>query len=201
MLRHPVLSVFALAAALFTSGCLGLGGEPPVIARHAIDLIHPEPVAVAEQLPSLAVRSFEARQRYEARVLRVELDGTKTYLEFDRWLEDPQDALTDVVREALADSRLFTVVGPATSGFEGDLILDGTVLECDLLRTAEGPWRARLKLRLDVARTESSEMLHAGVYTAEHDLPGASAAGLGRTMSRCAGDVIAEALATWQRGR
>ncbi len=201
MIPRPLLSAFALAAVFLTTSCLGLGGEPPVITRHSIDLIQIESVSLDAQFPSLAVRAFEGRQRYEARVLRRDDDGTTTYLEFDRWLEDPQDALTDVVREALAQSRAFTVVGPATSGFDPELMLDGTVLACDLHRVPQGPWRARLMLRLDVARLESNEMLHAGVYTAERELPGASATGLGRAISECTAEIVAQALADWQGAR
>jgi hypothetical protein len=196
-MRPRLLASLALLGALFTSSCLGLGGTPPEITRHSIDLIPIEPVDGPATFPSLAVRAFEGRQRYEPRVLRADSDGTMTYLEFDRWLEDPADALTDVIREALSQSREFAVVGPATSAFKGELMLDGTVLVCDLLRTAEGPWRARLVLRLDAARLEDAEMLHADIYTAEVALPGRSPDGLGHAMSECAHQVVKAALVDW----
>lgn len=197
-MRRHILSVVVIGAAFLTSSCFGLGGSPPVIHRHSIDLIQADEVATEPMYPSLAVRAFESRQRYEARVLRVDADGATTYLEFDRWLEDPQDALTDVVREALSHSGAFDVVAPATSGFSAAYILDGTILRCDVLRPANGPWRAQLSLRLDVARVDRAEMLHAAVYSAERALPGASTDGLGAAMTACAVQVVREALADWE---
>jgi len=196
-MRRPLLAALAIVASLFTSSCLGLGGEPPVITRHSIDLIPIQPFDGDPLFPSIAVRNFEGRLRYGSRVLRVDGDGTTTYLAFDRWLEDPNEALTDVVREALAQSAQFTVVGPATTAFKPELMLDVTVLSCDLVRTDEGPWRARLVLRLDAARLESAEMLHAAVYKAERDLPGESSEGLGHAMSECVHDVVKAALLDW----
>jgi hypothetical protein len=197
-MRHPLLSVCALVGVLFTSSCLGIGGEPPNISRHSIDLVRMEPVTETPYFPSLAVRSFEGRQRYESRVLRLDADGTLRYLENERWLEDPRDALTDVVREALAGSQAFDVVGPATSEFQGEYMLDGTVLRCDLIASATGPWRARLVIRLDAAHLKSGEMLHAAVYAAERDLPGRSAAGIGPAITECAGEIVEEALEDWR---
>ena len=195
-MRPPLIPV--LLVALGTTSCFGLGGSPPEIHRHSIGLFEIEKVCEEPVFPSIAVRNFEGRQRYEARVLVIdESDGTLSYYENERWLEDPRDALTDVVREGLAISGAFEVVGPVTSGFIADYILDGTVLECDVIKTTSGPWRARLALRLDAARVENSEMLNAAVYRAERDLPAADVHGVGRAMTACAKEITENAGRDW----
>lgn len=204
-MRRARLRGVALAVGLVLAagGCIQIGGDAvPDARRHALD--DADAAAVASDAPAadfdatLGVPLFDARARYGMRVVATDDDdgGTVTLLEFERWVEDPRDGLTDVVREALAESGAFRSVQRADSGLGSDLELRGFIKAYDLVRAGGGS-RARLRLRLTLSDRRTDEVLHTAVFQAERPVPGPDTTGLGRAMTECAGDVASQALAAW----
>ena len=188
-----------IVAALLLGGCinLGLGGSGPMpdLHRHTLDAA----AGVAARpgnAPSLAVRTFGSRSRYDIRVVRRDDADGFSYLEFERWGDLPGNALTDAVREGLAGTGAFTSVSSAGDAFVVERFLDGYLLAFELVKTASGPWKARLSVRL-VLSDRSGKLLHTAVYTVTHDLPGDGPAGLGPAMSAAVGEVVNHAVADW----
>jgi len=189
-----------LVAALLLGGCINLGlgnvGGTPDLHRHTLDAaagVTARPGAA----PSLAVRGFGARARFDIRVVRREGADDFSYLEFERWGEVPANAVTDAVREALAASGAFTAVSAAGDALVVERFLDGYLLAFDLVKTPSGPWKARVSVRL-VLSDRLGKLLHTAVYTSEHDLPGGAPDGLGPAMSAAVGDAVNHALADWE---
>jgi ABC-type uncharacterized transport system auxiliary subunit len=119
------------------------------------------------------------------------------YLEFERWGEQPANAVTDAVREALAGTGSFTAVSAAGDALVADRYLDGYVLAFDLVETPSGPWKARVALRL-VLSDRAGKLLHTSVYDASRPLPGRDPAGLGPAMAASVGEAVTKALADWE---
>jgi ABC-type uncharacterized transport system auxiliary subunit len=184
-----------LALALLLSGCIQIGGDKVrEVRRHALDV-----ASVSTDTPidaSVRVSLFDARARYDLRVVAADESGTVSFLEFERWAEDPRDGLTDLVRETLAESGAFRSVQRADSGLEADMDLRGFVSACDLIRSGAGS-RARLRLRLTLSDGNTDQVRHSASYQAERPLPGDDATGLGAAMTECVGDVLTRALADW----
>lgn len=199
-MRKTTLAALLVTAALAFPGCLGLGGRhAPEIRRHSIDL--PEVVGAPGVEPifgPVIVRQFTARGRYEPRVLVIEGAGRVDYLEFDRWVEDPSQAVTTVVRESMASSGRFAAVAAATSEMRTDLVVDGAVLACDVIRRPGQPWRARLVVRLEATERGSGEMVASDAYAAERDLPGEGVEGLGAAMGECVVEIMERAMQDWE---
>lgn len=189
----------AVGLVLALGGCInvGLGGkeEKPEMRRHALDAASGV-TARAGSAPSVGVRGFSARSRYDVRVVRRDGEDAFTYLEYDRWAEPPADSVGDAVREALSASRAFSFVGRAADGPDVDRWLDGYVLQFEMLRPAKGPMKAKCALRLTLT-DRAGKALASGVFEGSRDLAGDSSAGLGPAMSGALGDVVNRALAEW----
>ncbi len=200
-MNKPQIAALLIAVAFATPGCLSLGGgEAPPIRRHSIDLPAVDVVEAETLYEPIVVRQFASRGRYELRVLVQDGPGRVSYLEHDRWVEDPAEALTTVVRETLAASGRFAAVAASTSEMQTDLVLDGALLACDVIRPAGGPWRARMAVRLEVTERSTGRMISAMSLESESDLPGASSEGLGAAIGHCIEDIVARAMALWQSG-
>lgn len=198
-MRTSTFAALVIAAALALPGCLGLGGKhAPDIGRHSIDLPEIVDSDVEPIFGPVIVRQFTARGRYELRVLATDGAGRVEYLDFERWVEEPSQAVTTVMREAMAASGRFAAVAAATSEMRTDLVVDGSVLACDLVREAGRPWRARLVVRIEATERGSGEMVASSSYAAERDLPGESVDGLGAAMGDCVADIIERAMAAWE---
>jgi ABC-type uncharacterized transport system auxiliary subunit len=197
-MRKLTRTAFLALAALALPACLSLGGEgPPKIRRHSIDL--PEIIVAAEEpiFGPIIVKEFASRGRYEPRVLVTDGPGQVEYLELDRWVEEPSDAVTTVIRELLASSGKFEAVAASTSEMQTDQVLDGSLIACDVVRDGAGPWRVRFAVRLEATQRSTGEMIVARAYEAERTLPGAGTEGLGAAMGDCVADVVQQALADW----
>ncbi len=186
----PALAVSILA------GCLSLGGEPVVIHRHALD---PIPAVIPEPLsgPVLALRALDALARYEQRVVLRRADGRIVFLETERWVEDPADAVRIALRERLLMSGRFRSVIDAAAAFESDYTVEGTLLVCDLVEGADGSRSARLGFRLLLAETLSGRVVHDGAHIAEVELSGDGNDGLGPAMTEALGEAAAAAVNAW----
>ncbi len=194
-----VRAAFVGMLATLLAGCVHVGPEAdaPAIRRHALDLLPPPTVQLPDGVHTLAVRDFDSRRRYEARVVRRTPEGALTFLENERFVEDPRECVTTVVREALAQSGAFRLVVPASGGFETDLLLDGNVLAFDLVEPKSGPWTAHLALRLTLADAHGG-VLSSAALDAERPLPGPSPEGLGPALGACLREVLDRALAAWR---
>jgi len=198
-MRRVSLATLVVAAALTLPGCFSLGGdEAPEIRRHSIDLPDMSAVQQAPDFGPVIVRQFASRARYEPRVVAIDGPGRVVYLDGDRWVEDPAEAVTTVLRESLATSGAFEAVAAATSEMQTDLVLDGSLLACDVLREPAGPWRVRLAVRLEVTDRRTGDMVAAESFDVQHALPGAGTDGLGAAVGRCVDDVVTQALASWR---
>ena len=199
-MTRPRTRRLAPLVALLAAGCiqLGPGEDAPEIRRHALDAAEVPDAGEPGALPSLAVRGFTARGRYDLRVVRREVSGQVRLQEFERWLEAPSDALTTVVRENLARSRAFASVSAAEAGFEAALVLEGSVLAFDVVDAQDGARSARLALRLDLAEARGGRLVHSATWTAERPLPDGDEAHLGPVMSACVADVVARAVPAWR---
>lgn len=182
-------------------GCISVdvagGGSKPDLHRHTIDAA----AGVTQRprtLPSLAVRPFGARSRYDIRVVRREGADSVAYLEFERWAEPPADAAADAVRESLAASGAFAAVSASVDALRVERSLDGYVLAFELVKTPSGPWRARFAARLSMSDRDGN-LLASAVYEGKADLPGEGPAGLGRAMSAAIGEAVNAALNDWTK--
>lgn len=199
-MRNTKLAAVLLVTALAVPGCLALGGKgAPPVRRHSIDLPSLGKETVEPIHGPIVVRQFASRGRYELRVLTVDAPGRVSYLELDRWAEDPSEAVTTFVRERMASSGRFAAVAPATSEMETDLVLDGALLAFDLVRPESGPPRARVALRLEVTERSTGTMVHAAAYEAERALPGEGTDGLGSATGACLEEIVEKAMAAWER--
>ena len=197
-MRKSQFAALVIAAALALPGCLGLGGShAPEIRRHSIDLPNFGDSAAEPIFGPVIVRQFTARGRYELRVLATDGAGRVEYLELDRWVEEPSQAITTFMREAMAASGRFAAVAAATSEMRTELVVEGGVLSCDLVREEGRPWRAKLVVRLEATERGSGAMVASNAYSAERDLLGESVDGLGAAMGACATDIIERAMADW----
>ena len=196
-------ALLGLAAALPAAGCIQIAPEQSTaVRRHALDVV---PVAAPEgaagALPTLAVREFTARRRYDARVVRRGTAGELTFLEFDRWVEEPAEAVTTVVREELARSGAFHGVTSAGAAFETALVLEGVLLAFDVIVGADGSETARVEMRLDLAGTTHGDLVHSGRFVAERPVAKVPGGGIGPAMSACVADAVRDALAAWAAAR
>lgn len=200
MLRRLLLTVTVTGAvALGAGGCLSVGGSgaPAVEKVHALDSAQLT-TSQGGGGPALSVRSFSARRRFDDRVVRREPGGGVVMSETERWAESPADAVTDAVREALAQSGSFAGVFPATGGYVAALTLEGYVLACDLVRTPSGPWKALFRVRLDIGNVKTGVLVTSGVFEGLADLPGAASEGLGPAMGTAIGKAMDAAVADWK---
>jgi ABC-type uncharacterized transport system auxiliary subunit len=191
------LRAVASGAVLFLAGCVNLGADaaPSVEQVHAL-----APVAVRAPLNSaevLAVHAFRSRARFDARLIREDPDGRLTVYEHERWAEEPAEAATDAVREALASSKLFAGVFPSVEGAKATRSLHGFVLGFHVVAPAQGAWRAAFRVRFDLVDVNAGELLASGAYEGTAPLPGASTVGLGAAMGKAVGDALSAAVAAW----
>ncbi len=197
--RILAVALASVLAAALLPACIhvGIGNDADdlVTRRHAIE---PHQIGPAEgAAPTLAVRPFESGRRYALRIIARDPDGEIEILDEERWAEAPRDALTVATRESLASCGRFETCIPATVNLVAGLTLDGDVLVCDLVRSADGPSSARLRLRLMLGDYATGTVLHSGVYTASQPLPGKDARGIGPAMSKATADVLRQALHAW----
>ena len=194
-------SVLALPLALALSGCItvGLAGgdEDRQIRFHTLDGSVVAASVKESSSKVLKVREFEALQRYEPRVVRRTEDQTLEHLEFERWADEPTDAVTIGVWHALATSGLFDGVLRAGSDHAVDLVLDGFIQRYDLVRTASGPWQARFSIRFDLADARTGKLLNSRTVDVSRELPGPAADGLGRAMGQCVSEAVRVASDRW----
>jgi len=192
----------ALLVALLLGGCIsvGIGGSEPTPEIRFHVLASPATTARTKELwpISIAVRGLDVRGRYEVRV--VESDGADTlrFREFERWADEPDEALTVAVRESLVAQGNFRAVLSAGSGLRADLELSGQVLAFDMVRPAEGPLRARFVARLVLSDGRSGELKRVVSVRGEQPLAGRDAAGLGTAMAAAVDQAVQELLRNWK---
>lgn len=168
--------------------------------------------------PVIAVRSFRARDRFGKHVVRRDDAGRITPLDHEIWADEPSQAVSDAVREALAATGKFAAAVDPSDAHESDYVLSGTLLEFAVVlprgsseRTdaqqatspgaSGGAAKALLRARMTVADSRSGRVRATGAYSGEADLPGATAAGLGPAMSRALGQAIRALLADLETAR
>lgn len=202
---RAVLSMALALAAAALSGCItvDVGGSksPDVVDRfHVLDAVAPPPAPQSGRGPALVVRTFRGRDRFSRHVVRREPDGTITSYANDFWADEPVHAVTDAVREALAESGAFASVSDSADGHETPLVLGGQVLDFGVDASKPGaPPSARVRLRLAVSAGASGAVLHSGVFDASEPLGGEGLAGLGVAESRAVSRALADALAAWTK--
>jgi ABC-type uncharacterized transport system auxiliary subunit len=200
--------VVTAGLSLAATACITVGlGEPRAVPEdrfHALDAALLEPlVRRADEPPPdavVAVRTFGARRRFDDRVVVRREHATLAYLEFERWTEPPDLAVTDAVREALAASGLVRAAFPAGEGHLAHLVLDGYVLDFEVREPPEGPLVAHARVRLDLGDMVSGELVSSGAYAGTAELPGRTVDGLPQAMGRALGAALGSALASWRAG-
>lgn len=194
----------ALSSCL-AGGCVhvGIGGgeEPPAIRFHTLgDAAGEQPAVSAPRSfeGTVALRGFTARGRYEARVVEQGEGDTLRFLEFERWGDEPAESVGIAVRRALERSGAFGgVVGPGST-LDVRYELRGEVLGYDLVRTVEGPYKARFGATFELSLRASGELLAVRTEWAERPLPGRSAEGLGGAMATAVAEVTGRVVAGWR---
>lgn len=191
--------LFALLLPLL-AGCVnvGIGGSEPTPDIRFHVLGDPEPVATTRELwpTSIAVRRLRVGGRYEARVVERAGDDTLRFREYERWADEPDEALTAAVIESLVARGNFRAVLSADAGLRSHLELTGDVLAFDLLRSEDGPLRAAFAARFQLA-DRGGELLATAHVRGEEPLPGRTAEGLGAAMGKAVDRAVGTLLEQW----
>ena len=118
--------------AFLLAGCVsvGLGGkaDDPVIRFHTMDGAVSVPKAASAAGTSVALREFTLRDRYELRVIIRTSDATVEFLDLERWADEPREAISIAVAQALAESGTFAQVVPA--GYDHAVPAERTLSSC-----------------------------------------------------------------------
>lgn len=192
----------AVAAAPILASCvsvkLGPDKESAEADRfHALDraevgALPPAPGA----LPVIAVRTFRTRDRFDRHVVRREGPGLVSSMDHDHWADEPDAAVTEAVREALASCGRFAAAVDPSDAHGAQLVLDGVLLD---FSWGADPPVARFAARLTLSSAVGGDVLSTSVHEADEPVPGPGTAGLGPAMGRAAGRALRAALERWEK--
>lgn len=205
-------TLLCAAAAAALAGCIsvkvGSDEEPAEADRfHALDraelgpgatsgapLGAPPPAAAKGPLPVIAVRAFRARDRFDRHVVRHDGPGLVTPLDRDFWADEPDAAVTEAVREALASCGRYAAAVDPSDAHRAQLALDGVLL--DFTWSADPP-SARFAARFTLSDAATGQVLSTSVHEAVEPFSGPATSGLGPAMSRAAGRALRAAMERW----
>jgi len=195
--------LLATLAAGLCGGCISVGlagdGPAPAMRFHTLEAPTVSRGSTPASKHAVAVSRIDARERHDVRVVERMPDRTVRFLEFDRWADSPDEAVSVALREALAASGIFRRVSDAASAHPVTHTIDGHLLAFELIPSASGPWKAHIAVRLTLGPALGGDGHHTELYDATRDLPGAGTNGLGEAMSACVGDVLGQAVAAWRK--
>ena len=214
--RFHALDAADLGASGATTGATRAGAATSASGGTSGPSDAPAPATLRR--PVIAVRSFRARDRFGKHVVRRDDAGRITPLDHEIWADEPSQAVSDAVREALSSTGRFAAAVDPSDAHESDYVLSGTLLEfavvlprgsserADAQQTpspgASGvAAKALFRARMTVADSRSGRVRATGAYSGEADLPGPTAAGLGPAMSRALGQAIRALLADLETAR
>ncbi len=140
-------AILGVTALMLLSGCLGPRQAAPV-QRYAFT---PEIVAptVPETDYTLGLRPLVPALPYRLRMVYLEEQRRLGSLPLAEWAEQPAEAVTRALTDALAASGRFQDVGDAANMNRPDYILTGELRKFHENRTQE-PWTAEIEVRLEL---------------------------------------------------
>ena len=177
-----VRALLLAALAAGSAGCISVGlagdGTQPEMRFHTLEAPILPKTGDPASPHSVAVARLSARERHDVRVVKRLPDRTVRFLDFERWADSPDEAVSVAIRESLAVSGTFRSVSDAADGHPVTHSLDGHLLAFELIPSESGPWKARLAVRLTLVPVRSDpaqggEGHHTGRYEATRELPDA----------------------------
>lgn len=193
--RVGVVALLCLGPALFGPGCAGI--KPSYVPTHyytvtlgGVDLDIGDGIEL-----TLMVARFEARERYDERIVTRRNPFEIEYAEYDRWVERPDTLVTTAVTDWLRDAGLFRRVASEERGPAYDLILRGQVLAFE--RSGD---RAICTLDLSLyGGANGRDVLWSDTLSSETPLRGDSFPALAEGLSEGLGSILIQAIEQWKR--
>lgn len=140
-------SLLAVTVAMPLCGCLG-PREVASVQRYALDPDIAAPSAPATEY-TLGVRPLVPAQPYRLRMVYLQEQRRIETMTLAEWAEQPADAVTRALIDALAASGHFKDVGDAANMNRPDYVLTGDLRKFHENRTQE-PWTAEIEVRLEL---------------------------------------------------
>ena len=107
------------------------------------------------------MRSLDAADPYERRVVIRKPGLQITYSSVSEWSEKPRDTIVRELMDGLIESKRFADIGLASSVSVPDYIMSGELRRFDLDQTSE-TWQAVCEARIEVRAYRENRLLWAG---------------------------------------
>jgi ABC-type uncharacterized transport system auxiliary subunit len=180
--RYAVLACYIVVSYLL-GGCLGSRDFTPIRYYSVGALPETVPRATRSWPISLGVRPFTAATRYGDRIL-YRLSAVEVgFYEYDRWVEPPEEMVTQVLISTVRASALFRQVVSADNVSLPAWLLSGELMRFDEVRE-EGKSLAECWLRLELRRARDEQLLWSEVIKAAVPLATETPEALAQAMSR-----------------
>lgn len=132
---------------------------------------------------SLVVRPFTAHQPYNRdRIVYRSSPYQVDFYHYHRWVSQPADMVTTLIRRALQQSNLFSTVYP-TPDAPADIQLGGVVRQCEEIDQAQS-WQAVLSIDVWLSRSRNASPFWFETYTATQQATKRNPAAVAEAMSR-----------------
>jgi len=157
--KHRVAVVFAIAASIVLSGCMGKVKYPNYYTLNVPP--PPDPPAHGGTRPSLAIRQFRspAYLRQGAIVYKTSPEQIGFY-DYHRWAVDPREFVTNAVADRLRASGSFTQVKLYDGRPDVDYVLSGRLEELE-----EIDYQGGVKVQVAISAQMTNLVTGATVWT------------------------------------
>ena len=159
MKKHGIAVVFAIAASIVLSGCMGKVRYPNYYTLHVAP--PPDPPAQGGTRASLAIRQFRSPVylRQGAIVYKTSPEQIGFY-DYHRWAVDPREFLTNAVADRLRASGNFTQVKLYDGRPDVDYVLSGRLEELE-----EVDYQGGVKVQVAISAQMTNLATGATVWT------------------------------------
>ena len=175
------------------AGCIG---SPGSVQIHYFSInTDPDIEKAAASLPaSLWIPDFRAASRYEYNMLFRTDEFGIGYMEFDRWIERPEEMVKRAFAMCMEKSGTFNKIQYGAVTEPTDYMLDGYLLEFDELRSG-GVWKARFSIRLTLSKTLQRITIWNSVITTECEMEYNHSGGFAIAMSAAVLEAVQKVIA------
>jgi len=181
-----------LVAALLLAGCISKNPYQPVY-YYTIDQYIAEDVQPAENKFdfSLAVMDTRASSRHGVKMLYRLPNGVIGFREYDRWVENPSELVTQEIIRAFAASGAFRCVGCTSSLRWARYSLVGYITRFDEVRE-DGVRTAEFSIRFDLNRVEGGDAVWSEVLSSRQEMAGGDAAAFAEALGHAVESVLTD---------
>lgn len=185
MRRHLFLSTMLVLGLAALHGCATPEYIPTL--HYAITPVLDVPEAEGSE-SCLAVRALESAPAYRQHVLFRRDDVVLEAYPNAKWAEDPHEAVTRAIMDALIASKRFKDVADAADFPVPTLLLTGKLRRFEELRNA-GTRNAFCEVRLELRQAKDRSLLWARTLSAKVPVADPSVEGLARAMSQAVAQI------------